>query len=123
MKNNINDLEVVQGDTSETYKFQRKDANDNVITTNPKKMWITFKEAPIENAKVLFQKTLENGITYSEEDNYYRFQLESTDTESLPYGEYGFDIAIINEANKKKTLKRNGVLTILDHYTHKKNEV
>ncbi len=118
----MNEIELVQGDTSSVFKFQRKDADGNVITTLPKKMWITFKLHP-SSEKTLFQKTLDNGIEYSEEDNYYRFQIKSEDTLNAPYGVYGFDIAILNEAGDKKTLFNNGVLKIVEHYTHKENEV
>jgi hypothetical protein len=115
-------IELVQGDTSEMYRFQRKTSDDKVITTLPQKMWITFKET-CNCDEHLFQKTLENGITYNETDNYYRFQIQSEDTAELPYGLYGFDIAILNEAGKKKTLLRDGILELLKHYTKKKNEV
>lgn len=115
-------IEVIQGDTSEVYKFQRKDAQGNVIKTLPSKMWITFKKTTMCK-ECLLQKTLENGISYSEEDNYYRFQLSSEETGNLDYGTYGFDIAILNENGAKKTLFNNGSLEIVTHYTHKNNEV
>lgn len=115
-------IELVQGDTSPVYKFQRKDEDGNVIKTLPLKMWITFKKTRICQDSVL-QKTLENGISYSEVDNYYRFQFNPEDTCDLAYGEYGFDIAILNENGKKKTLLREGKLEIVTHYTHKNNEV
>lgn len=115
-------IELVQGDTSCIYKFQRKGKDETVITTKPKKMWITFKDTCICDDSI-FQKTLENGITYNEEDNYYRFQILPEDTYNLPYGTYGFDIAIINEDGEKKTLLKKGTLEIVEHYTHKCNEV
>lgn len=115
-------IELVQGDTSKIYKFQRKNANGNVITSLPQKMWITFKN-DYYNSESVFQKTLDNGIIYSEEDNYYKFQIEKEDTEKLKIGTYGFDIAIINESGDKKTLLNNGVLELLSHYTKKENEV
>lgn len=115
-------IELVQGDTSKIYKFQRKTIDGQAIKVLPQKMWITFKYN-YENINSVFQKTLENGITYNEEDNYYRFQIKSEDTEKLPLGTYGFDIAIINEDGEKKTLLNNGVLELLSHYTKKENEV
>ena len=115
-----NKIELVQGDTSLVYKFQRKNGDGTVITTQPKKMWITFKmSCSCENC--LFQKTLEDGITFDGE--YYKFQLQSEDTCHLAYGTYGFDIAILNEAGEKKTLLNNGELEIVKHYTKKCNEV
>ena len=117
----IKEIELIQGDTSPVYKFQRTN-QDGVIKSKAKKMWITFKgEYSCKDA--LFQKTLENGIEYNESDNYYRFKILSKDTCDLPYGKYGFDIAIINENDEKKTLLSNGVLNIVEHYTHKCNEV
>ena len=115
-------IELIQGDTSNIYKFQRKNADDEVITTKVQKMWITFKETTFED-NCVFQKTLENGITYNEEDNYYRFQILSEDTCNLSVGMYGFDIAILNELGEKKTLLSDGTLQILKHYTKKCNEV
>ena len=114
---------LIQGDTSPVFKFQRKLEGDNVITTLPQKMWITFKISCSCDV-CLFQKTLEDGtITFSTEDNYYRFQLQPEDTCNLPFGVYGFDIAIINEDGDKKTLLNEGVLEIVRHYTKKCNEV
>lgn len=115
-------IELIQGDTSKTYKFQRKTIDGTPITTIAAKMWITFKYNQ-EKENAVFQKTLENGIIYNEEDNYYRFRIEAEDTEKLYPGTYGFDIAIINEDGEKKTLYNNGILEILDHYTKKVNEV
>lgn len=119
----IKRIELVQGDTSKIYKFKRTLEGGEVIKTLPQKMWITFKMS-CSCDECLFQKTLENGtITYSEEDNYYRFQLLPNDTCNLPYGTYGFDIAIINEDGEKKTLLNEGELEIVRHYTKKCNEV
>lgn len=117
----MKEIELVQGDTSPVYKFQRKDAG-GVIETKPKKMWITFKRNT-SCKDCLFQKTLDNGINFSTEDFYYSFKIQPEDTEKLCYGQYGFDIKILNEAGEKKTLLNNGVLHIVNHYTHKENEV
>lgn len=114
-------IEIIRGDTSLTYKFQRRNES-GVIKTKPKKMWITFKEDCCYS-DCLFQKTLEDGIEYDEDDNYYRFKFKPEDTRDLKYGVYGFDIAIIDENGEKKTLLNSGELKIVKHYTHKCNEV
>ena len=116
------EIKIVQGDTSPVFKFQRKDTNDGVIKTRPQKMWVTFK-VDSKKEKALFQKTLENGIEYSDADNYYRFRLTKEDTEGLCYGKYGFDIAVLNESGEKVTILNDGVLLVLEHYTKKCNEV
>ena len=38
----IKKIELVQGDTSDIYKFQRTLEGGSVITTLPLKMWITL---------------------------------------------------------------------------------
>lgn len=115
-------IEIVRGDTSPVYKFQRKNES-GVITTKPRKMWITFK-GDCCDSECVFQKTLDNGqITYNVTDNYYRFKILPEDTQDLKYGDYGFDIAIIDENGDRKTLKNNGKLKVVTHYTHKCNEV
>lgn len=113
-------IELIQGDVSPIFKFQRKYSDGTVIPTLPQKMWITFKKNSNCNES-LFQKTLEDGITF--EEGYYKFQLFSEDTYELNYGVYGFDIAIINEQGEKKTLLNDGELEIVRHYTKKRNEV
>lgn len=119
----IERIELVQGDTSDIYKFKRTLEGGGVIKTLPLKMWITFKRS-CSCDECLFQKTLADGsITYSEKDNYYRFRLESEDTCDLPYDTYGFDIAIINEDGEKRTLLNDGELVIVKHHTKKCNEV
>lgn len=116
-------IELVKGDDSEDYSFQRKNANDEIIKTLPQKMWITFKQDTDDDAEVLIQKTLEDGITFNEETSTYSFYITSEESYSLDYGFYGFDIAIRNERGRKRTLKNDGVLRITDHYTDKENEV
>lgn len=115
-------IEIVQGDTSPVYKFQRKDIDGNVITTPPLKMWLTVK-ADTKTDKALIQKTLGNGIEYNKIDNFYRFQLLPQDTAKLCYGSYGFDIAILDDNGNKFTLLNNGVLNVVEHYTKQCNEV
>lgn len=115
-------INIVKGDVSDVYKFQRKYDDGTIIKTLPKKMWITFKKGTWCD-DCLFQKKLGDGITYSEKDNYYRFKLESEDTCDLDYGTYYFDVAIINEQDEKKTLLKDGELEIEKHCTEKCNEV
>lgn len=115
-------IEVIQGDKSKVYKFQRKDDNDAVIETQPQKMWITFKRS-IDDKDAVIQKTLTDGITYSTDDHYYRFSLDEEDTNGLECDVYGFDIAIKDENGDKKTLLVDGTLRIMPHYTDTSNEV
>ena len=114
-------MEITRGD-NKPFKFQRKRKDKSVITELPKKMYITFKKNAGTNV-ALFQKTLEDGsITYSEEDNYYRFEIFPEDTENLGYINCEFDIEVITKENKTRTIYK-GELKITKEYTHKENEV
>ena len=104
------------------FKFQRTSkATGQVITDTPEKMYFTVKDNAYKK-DFLFQKTLKNGITYDQETNYYQIEILQNDTENLAFGTYEYDIKIINDKDKPKTLKV-GTLEITDVVTHKVNEV
>ena len=54
----------------------------------------------------IFQKSLNNGITYNEETKKYEIEITSEDTEKMQMGEnagiYGYDITIYYGGNKPK---------------------
>ena len=115
-------MEITRGDYK-SFKFKRTRKKDkSVIADRPSEMYITFKiDAHEEEA--LFQKRLGDGsITYSEEDNYYRFAIIPDDTDDLEYGTYFYDVEVIASGNKPRTILK-GVLDVTEEYTHKANEV
>ena len=90
----LGNIHLVRGDTI-GLKFQRKDTNDEVITEITQQMWFTVKiNTTMEDYEI--QKTLGNGITFTEEDSYYHILINSNDTEDLKYMEYHFDIQVEN---------------------------
>lgn len=95
-------LNIIRGDTK-FYKFQRVNkANDEVITTKPDEMYFTVKfDYNVED--VLFQKALDNGIKFDEENKYYYFVIKPEDTNNLPYGKYVYDIEV-TEGSKITTI-------------------
>lgn len=114
-------IEIIQGDASPIFKFQRKNLNGEVIKTKAKNAYFTVKDN-FYSKELVFQKRLDDKtITFDEKDSFYKFQIQSEDTEKLPYKKLMFDIAIKNERGEKKTLKK-GVLKILEHTTFKENE-
>lgn len=119
MENEIN-IEIVRGD-NRTFKFQRTTAEGVVITDIPNEMYITFKPNDLQTDFVI-QKTLsKNEITFDSSTNFWKFELEPNDTNNLTYDNYLFDIEIITEENKVKTICE-GVLTILPEITFASNE-
>ena len=112
-------MKIRRGDYK-LFKFQRKNKKKEIITDLPNKMYFTVKENEYKE-KALFQKTLENGITYTTNDNYYHIEILPEDTDNLAYGNYKYDIEIIYDSTKRKTLIVDE-LEITEEITHKNNE-
>ena len=112
------DFEFPRGDTKK-FKFQVKDSEGNVLTlANTDQIYFTVKE----NARVstyLFQKKIGSGITLGD-DGYYHVLINPSDTNSLDYRSYGYDIEFKN-SNITKTLM-TGEITLTDEYTFASNE-
>lgn len=83
-------MNIVRGDTG-AFKFQRLNASGEPITSTPDAMYFTVKKSFSDNTYVL-QKTLAD-MTLGE-DNYWHFVLEPSDTASLGYGPYVYDIEV-----------------------------
>lgn len=113
-------MRFTRGDT-QGFKFQRKNINDEIITSIPTNVYFTVKDN-VNNDNFIIQKTLDNGsITFSKDDNYYHFIIEPNDTNNLNYGCYVYDIEIIQN-DYVKTVKK-GYLELTNEVTFQSNEV
>ena len=110
-------MRIIRGD-NKTFTFQRKDKDKNVITEKPDKMYLTIKQNEFER-KALIQKTFDNGIRFEEDTYYVDFVPE--DTDDLSFGEYVYDIEVIDN-DYKNTIKKDAFI-IESEVTHKENEV
>jgi hypothetical protein len=110
-------MEITRGDYK-TFRFERKNKNQEVIMEKPEKMYLTIKNNSYEK-KALIQKTLDDGIEF--EDGVYRVTFLPEDTDNLSFGDYIYDIEIINNG-KPKTIKVDEFV-IDKEVTHKENEV
>ena len=72
-------------------KFQRKDADGQVILTPPTTMYFTLKES-FETEGFILQKSLSDMTM--EEDGTWHIELLPEETEEMPYGTYVFDIEV-----------------------------
>ena len=81
-------------------------------------MYITFKYN--DENEALFQKKLDEGITFDGE--YYHVTIDPEDTNNLPFGKLIYDIEIIKENDKPKTIKVDE-LEITKEVTYACNEV
>ena len=88
-------IKLVRGDTL-AFKFQRKDAEGQVITTQSEKMWFTVKLDTYSKDKII-QKTLDSGIMYDDTDNSYHIIIQHNDTKDLFYMDYVYDIQVEND--------------------------
>ena len=111
-------ISITRGDTK-VLKFQRKN-EDGVIETEAKELYFTVKENS-NKQNYLFQKTLDNGITFSDEDYYYRITISPDDTNNLYYGTYMYDIEV-KEDDYVKTIDL-GEFVIKEEVTFAGNEV
>ena len=109
-------MEMVRGDTFR-FKFKRKTNNGEIIIDLPQKMYITFKYG--DEKEPLFQKTLDNGITFDSE--YYHVVINPEDTNDLPFSKLAYDIEVIN-GDKVKTIYV-GELELTKEVTFACNEV
>lgn len=112
-------MELIRGDTLKL-KFQRKNKSGEVITTKPDFLFFTVKSS-YYSKDYLFQKRLDRDISFSEEDNCYRFTINPEDTGYLSYGSYVYDIEVITGDTVKTIAKGN--LKITEEVTFAENEV
>lgn len=111
-------MRIIRGDYAKKY-FVRKDAQGNVITSIPEKIYFTVKRDEYSK-EVLIQKRLNDGITVDE--NYvYTIEFNASDTDNLQFDEYVYDIEIKN-GDKPKTIQI-GTLEITSEVTTAKDEV
>lgn len=106
----------VKRGTNKTFKFQRKLTDGTVIITVPEEIYFTVKKSCC-NEDELFQKTLSAGeIVFNPNDNYYRFEILPEDTEGLIFGDYEYDIKVI-ELVSGETKKKNLIVDkfMVDH--------
>lgn len=81
-------------------------------------IYFTVKES-FTNKKILFQKKLSDGGIISTNTE-YRFRIEPEDTNNLDYGDYVFDIELVQGNIIKQTSV--GKLTITEEVTFASNE-
>ncbi len=83
-------MNIVRGDTG-AFKFQRLNSGGEPITSIPDEMFFTVKKSFSFNAYVL-QKKLSDMMLG--EDNCWHFTIEPSDTATLDYGTYVYDIEV-----------------------------
>lgn len=115
------DLELIRGDSDILFKFNLTDKDEKELTLEPTdKLYLTVKKNPNSN-DVTFQKRIGNGIELKD-DGYYYVMVEPSDTNKLPYGQYGYDLELKTGTGLVKTLLL-GSITLTEEYTFEGDEV
>lgn len=99
-------LEMTRGDTT-GWKFQRLDADGQVITIIADELYFTVKGS-FQDTNFKFQKTL-NDMTF-DEDGTYHFVINPEDTNDLNFGNYVYDLEVIQSSVKTTISKGKFVL-------------
>ena len=89
-------LKVIRGDTN-NFKFSRKDSEGNVITTKASKIFFTVKSS-CNTSSIKFQKTIDD---MEFDEGVYTFVIDGSDTDSLPYGTYKYDLEVVEDDYKQ----------------------
>jgi hypothetical protein len=113
------DFEFPRGDTKR-FKFQLKDSEGNIlILSDSDQIYFTVKDNS-RSTTPLIQKKIGSGIVYNSEDGYYYVTINPSDTNSLDYRSYGYDIEL-KSTDLVKTLV-TGEITLTEEYTFASNE-
>lgn len=111
-------MEMTRGDSGYFY-FQRLDDNGDPITVKADHCWFTVKTNDMQKEPVI-QKTIED-MTF-DDDGTYHITILPEDTNELQYGEYIYDIEVLNEDGYKKTISK-GIFELTWESTFANNEV
>lgn len=99
-------------------KFSISDST-GVITDSFDEVYFTCKRGFTQQNYIFQKKLSDNTITFDAE-GYYHLVITSEDTSDLTYGDYVFDIEIVNGTSLKQTTV--GKLTITEEATFISNE-
>jgi hypothetical protein len=118
-------MKIIRGDTKR-YKFQRVDADGNVITERPAGLFFTVKES-WGTQEPTFQKTIDDmefdDDPESDTYGYWCFTIRPEDTNDLPYETYVCDIEVVRDFDKlEKTTIMKDQFKILGESTWATNE-
>ena len=104
-------MQLTRGDTGR-FKFQRIDDEGQPITTIPDAIYFTVKKS-YQSSSVILQKTLAD--MELDQDGTFHFVIDPTDTETLPYGHYVFDIEV-TDSDYVQTIAK-GAFVLLEEST------
>lgn len=87
-------ISFIRGETK-VWKFQRKDANGDVITIAPDEIYCSIKANYDDDAYLLQKSYTDSEITYA--DQWWYITLSSAETLSFTAGKYVIDVKVIDD--------------------------
>lgn len=112
-------MNITRGD-DKRFKFARYDDKKNIIEEIADEIFFSVKYNNLDDEVLIQKKLSDNTIEFSSEDYFYRFWIDSQDTDELSYGCYKYDIERIVDGRKKTISK--GTFTIEEETTFLGNE-
>lgn len=112
----MTNLQQTRGDTA-GYNFQRIDNEGQPITTTPTALYFTVK-AKWTDKTALIQKTIDDMTM--DADGTWHFVLQAGETDALNYGNYVYDIEVIDN-DAVQTISK-GKFTLTEEATWQINE-
>lgn len=114
-------IEFYRGDTY-SFKFQRKRNGEAIESPEENdRIYFTVKNGDYDSALKIFQKSLDNGIVFNDEDSSYHCTINPNDTDGLNYQDYYYDIEVITSSYKRTIA--SGILRFKKEITLPKDEV
>jgi len=113
------DIEFPRGDTC-PIKFNLVDSEGNaIILGEGDELYFTVKKT-YNTQEYIFQKKYSNGGIIQEEDGQCSLYIDTSDTNTLPYGTYVYDICLKSGAYRKTVCL--GQITLTNESTFVGNE-
>lgn len=115
--NDLPILQIIRGDTT-TLHFHRLDAGGRIIQEKANKLFFTVKKK-FTDTNYILQKTIDD--IYFDSFFEYHITIDPSDTDGKPYGNYVYDIEVIDEDERKRTISR-GIIAFTQESTWVNNE-
>lgn len=113
-------IELTRGDNKKIIVKRINKSDGQVIKQKPDKMYFTVKY-DYNMKEPLFQKQLDDGITFDDNNYTYTIDILPKDTSKLPYGKLLFDIEIVKNDIVSTVYK--GEINLTGEVTHEYNKI
>lgn len=115
--NNLPIIKLIRGDTAVLH-FHRLDYGGRIIQEKANQMFFTVKKKFTDKGYI-FQKTIDD--IYFDKFFEYHITVNPDDTDGQSYGNYVYDVEVIDSEGQKRTISR-GIIELTSESTWVDNE-